>query len=304
MKRAKRAIPRGGTRRRALEQAIERGLAYLRAHPEESVQAGLAAFLPASGGAARARFLSNLVATQDPAGHWHHSLAETAWNLRLLHDLGEHRTPTVYRAVEWIFSTQGQPGAYARGCSEARHRSRVCEHFFGPCFSPGEAQLLSVRFPNGARIDSDAWARFLISNVALEALLQWGYDRDPRLESYLESLRSFPRLLSRHGSVQAPALTVSVLAVLLRDRHPRSKKQAGNLLRLLAKIQKRDGSWPNLDRFYVLDVIGHSRNRHARRMLSRSLPRLIRLAGRDTADRDSRSGALATGIALPALMRS
>ena len=234
MKRVKRPRSAGP---RALERTIARSLAYLRAHPVESVQAGLAAFLPASGGASRHRFLSNLVATESPEGHWHHSLADTAWNLRLLHDLGEHRTPGVYRAVEWIFSTQGQPGAYARGCSEASHRDRICEHFFGPCFSPGEPQLSSARFPNGAEIASDAGARFLISNVALEALLRWGYDRDPRLERYLESLRNFPRLFSRFGGMFAPVLMVSVLAVLLRDRHPRSKKQAGNLLRLLAKLQ-------------------------------------------------------------------
>ena len=295
MKRVKRPRSAGP---RALERTIARSLAFLRAHPVESVQAGLAAFLPASGGASRDRFLSNLVATESPEGHWHHSLADTAWNLRLLHDLGEHRTPGVYRAVEWIFSTQGQPGAYARGCSEASHRDRICEHFFGPCFSPGEAQLSSARFPNGAEIASDAGARFLISNVALEALLRWGYDRDPRLERYLESLRNFPRLFSRYGGMFAPVLMVSVLAVLLRDRHPRSKKQAGNLLRLLAKLQKRDGNWPHLDRFYVLDVIGHSRNRHARRMLARSRPRLLALARRDGSWGNS---ALATGIALRAL---
>ncbi len=292
MKRARPARPR------ALERTIARGLAYLRAHPDESIQAGLAAFLPASGGAARERFLSNLAAAQSPEGHWHHSLAETAWNLRLLHGLGEHRTPGVYRAVEWIFSTQGQPGAYTRGCTEARHRSHVCEHFFGPCFSPGEAQLLSAHFPNGAEIASDAAARFLISNVALEALLRWGYDRDPRLERYLESLRNFPRLFSRYGGVFAPVLMVSVLAVLLRDRHPRSKKQAGNLLRLLAKHQKRDGTWPHLDRFFVLDVIAGSQNRHARRMLARSRTRLLALARRDGSWGNS---ALATGIALRAL---
>ncbi len=315
MKRAKRAR---SPSRKAPKRAIERGLAYLRAHPEESVQAGLPAFLPASGGAARARFLSNLVATQDPEGHWHHSLAETAWNLRLLHDLGEHRTPTVYRAVEWVFSTlgqpahnkeelvgkeslAGQPGAFARGCAKANHRAHLCEHFLGPCFSPGEAVLHRARFPNGAEANSDAEARFLINNVALEALLRWGYDRDPRLERCLESLRNFPRLYSRHGRTFEPVVMVSVLAALLRDRHPRSKKQAGTLLRALAKLQKRDATWPHLDRFYVLDVIAHSRNRHARRMVSRSVPRLIRLARRDG---NWGTGALATGIALRALMRS
>lgn len=306
----------------ALERAIARALAFLRAHREESVQAGLAIFLPASGTPTRERFLLNLAAAQNPDGHWHHSLSETAWNLRLLHDLGEHRTPGVYRAIEWIFSRQGQPGAFALGCSAARHRERLCQHFFGPCFSPGDVQIGSVRFPNGAEITSNAGARpadgaparageatlaqsgagFLISNVALEALLRWGYDRDPRLESYLDSLRNFPRMLSRYKDRFTPAVVVSVLAILLRDRHPRSKKQAGNMLRLLARRQKRDGSWPHLDRFFVLDVIGASRNPHALRMLARSRRWLLAHMRRGATSPPWGTGALSTGNALRALL--
>ena len=214
---------------------------------------------------------AELITFQGPEGSWGKDLLRTAEALLLLHALTPDPAPASRdprdRGVAWIRSRQGEPGAFAEGCTPERHALRFCEHFITGFFSPAGPgiDLSSVTLSNGVRFGGDAAARLGVSCVALRSLLRWGV-RGPDIDSHVDGVRSIvtgvalnaPSFLSVSGYVSA----IGALVEAPRDTRNDAAVAAG--LERLASLQRGDGSWRGGDAFHVLDALvravdlGHS----------------------------------------------
>jgi hypothetical protein len=165
------------------------------------------------------------------------NLASTAEAIWLLLDLGTNADfPPFARGLEWLFGRLDAEGSYASGCTPSRHEHRICEHFLSGFFSPGHPnEPLEISLPNGQSVSADA-------------------------SDYRQPFTP-PTLV---GAVQALAWSAGQDA---------GKLEAGLLI--LAAAQQEDGTWPNVEFFFVLEALLETRHPLADAMLKRAAPRLL-----------------------------
>jgi hypothetical protein len=218
----------------------------------------------------------DLRAKQGPDGSWEEGgdLAVTAESLWRLLDLGMAAdSPVVEKALDWLYSRRDEEGAYSSGCTPSRHEARICEHFVSGFFSPGpsdEPQELTLS--NGQTVTSDAGARLLASERVLRSVLR-ARRTDPRAHASVMGLRSLPLYLE-YGGNYTPAVLVGALQALAWQEAPRSAElEAG--LESLAGAQEKEGDWPNVEFFFVLEALLEIRHPAADRMLRQAVPRLL-----------------------------
>lgn len=249
-------------------QTVERALARLEAAFLDSTGAEAQLARRESGRddpQARAARTAALVQAQQPDGSWGGSLTDTAELLLLLAELcdGEPDDDVAAAArhgMDWLRGRRGRPGRYGDGCSPERHRLGICEHFLGGFFAP-EPPIPADRdlpLPCGAHIPAGPETRLVASCLALRSMLRWGRcGHDERL--HLDGLR---RLLAidadRDGTSIAvdavPAMLLALLEAPADPENPADHERTARALERIAGTQRADGSWPELDAFYILDV--------------------------------------------------
>lgn len=202
---------------------------------------------------------------QEREGAWSDGLLDTAGALITLHELRhaaqlKEQDPAIGRALDWMRSRQGRPGAWTDGCDPDRHRQGLCHHFAGGFFSAGSpyAQMDPVVLPSGAGVDGDDQVRFVASAVALRCTLFWrGLGTDARL--HLSVLR---RVVGRWSAARPPGLTTTGLLcavrALVQSPDDRDREAAEEGLRVVAGTQRGDGSWLDVDPFHALAVFGEA----------------------------------------------
>ncbi len=221
-------------------------------------------------------------------GSWNDDLGATVRSLLLIRELREaaslrEQDPAVGRALDWVRSRQGAPGAWTDGCTPERHRRGWCHHFAGGFYGlagelpaddapaaaavtavtvagPGEPDEptddvpAGVDLPEGARTAGDAETRFALSATALRCTLLWrGGGTDARL--HLEVLR---RVVRGWESTRPEGLTTTGLLaaarVLVVSPAPSDREAATEALEMVAGHQRGDGSWVDADPFHALAV--------------------------------------------------
>lgn len=210
-----------------------------------------------------ARWVSRILADQDPNGAWRGDLIVTASALITVAEVRSaaslrEQDPGIGRALDWLRARRGEPGAWTDGCSDERHRMGICHHFLGGFLSPGPPDVpqAPASLPCGAPITHDSEARFVASVMALRALLVWtNATADMRL--HLEGLRRVVRLWPESPP---PGLSMtSLLAavqVLLRSPVAEDRTAARQALLVIGGKQRGDGSWVEIDPFQALEVFG------------------------------------------------
>ncbi|UCC72480.1 MAG: hypothetical protein JSV86_19290 [Gemmatimonadota bacterium] len=217
----------------------------------------------------------DLRAKQGPDGSWiEGDLAVSAESVWQLLELGLQRdSPVVGKALDWLYGRRDQEGAYGSGCTPSRHEAGVCEHYISGFFSPGPSEEpQEVTLANGQSVTSDAGARLLMSERALRSALR-ARPGDPRAGPSLAGLRGLPLYLE-YGGNYTPAVLVGALQALAWMEGVRSGElEAG--LESLARAQEKDGCWPNVEFFFVLETLLEVRHPAAERMLRQAVPRLL-----------------------------
>ena len=217
----------------------------------------------------------DLLAHQGRDGSWGEgNVAATADAIWRLLDFGMiSNSRQILQAIHWLYGRRDAPGAFSSGCTPARHDARICEHFIGGFFSPGPLEeSLEISLDNGQTVNSDVGARLLISERTLRTLLRAG-PKDPRTGSSVTGLRSLPIYLEYGGSF-TPAVLVGALQSLgWVQGPPPSELEAG--LEVLAAAQDKDGTWPNVEFFFVLEMLLEVAHPLTRKMLRRAVPRLL-----------------------------
>jgi len=217
----------------------------------------------------------DLLAKQGRDGSWGDgNLAATSEAIWRLLDLGiPSDSGAVARGLDWLFGQRDQDGAYGFGCTPARHEQRLCEHYVSGFFSPGapdDPQELTL--PNGQSVTSDVGARLLASQRALRSVLR-ANRADPRAVASVSGLRSLPLYLDYGGSF-TPALSVGALQALAWADGPQSSELTTGL-ETLAREQGKDGAWPNVELFFVLETLLEVRSSSSLQMLQDVIPRLV-----------------------------
>ncbi|HZD80321.1 MAG TPA: hypothetical protein VE646_09820 [Actinomycetota bacterium] len=217
----------------------------------------------------------DILARQDPDGSWGGDLAATAEAAWQLLDLGmSPDAPALRRALDWLYTRRDAGGAYAEGCTPARHEQGVCEHYLTGFFSPGAAdEPQEIALPNGQSISSDASARLLASERALRTVLRIKPD-DLRARDSVSGLRGVPLYLD-YGGTFTPALLVGAVQALTWSPGPPSGELTAGL-DTLASHQVRDGTWPNVEFFFVLETLLEAPPARALPMFERALPYLLK----------------------------
>lgn len=217
----------------------------------------------------------DLLARQGPEGSWDEGdLAESAEGLWRLLDLGlTGESSVVIRALDWLYARRDDDGAFGSGCTPARHEQGICEHFISGFFSPGPAdEPQEVVLGNGQAVTSDTGARLLASERALRSALR-ASPGDPRAANSISGLRGLPIYLEYGGSF-TPAVLVGAIQALTWTRGTVcAELHAG--LELLGEAQAKDGTWPNVEFFFVLETLLEVKHPAAFAMLKRAVPRLL-----------------------------
>lgn len=204
-----------------------------------------------------------LLGEQEADGSWGGDLLATAEALLLLSDLVSAGAPAsegeaVRRALSWLRGRRSAPGRFGDGCTAERHRLGFCHHFVGGFFAPVPPQATSkeVVLGSGARLRAGSAALLAASCVALQSVLRRGIDGvDAQL--HLDALRRLIRLDPREARALLPIEVLpATLAALVEA--PATAENRAAIERGLGRIvqsQRADGSWPELDTFYILEVL-------------------------------------------------
>lgn len=247
----------------SVERAIEAALAWLmvRDAPESAVAAHEFGRAESKEGARR---WVGWIVDRERNGSWDSDLGATLRSLLLIRELREaaslrEQDPAVGRALDWVRSRQGAPGAWTDGCSPRRHSLGFCHHFAAGFFSPADGppedlSAAGVELPEGVRATGDAEARFALSTSALRCTLLWrGGGTDTGL--HLEALR---RVVRGWESARPEGLTSTALLAVARalatSPAPVDREAAARGLEIVAGHQRGDGSWVDADPFHALAV--------------------------------------------------
>jgi hypothetical protein len=220
----------------------------------------------------RARLIDALRRDTRPDGSVGGAVLPTAWRAIELLDLGHAGDePGTARAMQWLFTWQGKPGAYGEGCTPERHQRRACEHFLNGFFAPAtpEQRVAPVTFPSGKVFRVEPPARFAVSCLALRAALRAGHERRPLVEQHVASLLRLQETFEQWGSYFPPDLLASTVAALAfaGQRHRAALVRFSGLL---ADHQEPDGTWADADLFHTLEALVLARTDQARRALRRA----------------------------------
>lgn len=187
-----------------------------------------------------------------PDGSVDGDLLATAWRVQELLDLGVATgDPTVRLAVRWLFDRQGAEGAFGQGCTPERHRHHSCEHYVASFFSPARSttRIAPLTLPWGRTLRSESAARFAVSCLALQVVLQTGsWNRS--VERHLDSLPALQPEWERWTGHPPPELAFSTLGCLARS--PAHLPHTEALLHAIRRRQQTDGGWPRVDPFHAL----------------------------------------------------
>jgi hypothetical protein len=217
----------------------------------------------------------DLQAKQGPDGSWEEEdLGVTVEALWQLLDLGLLADAAVVdRALDWMYSRRDVEGAFGSGCTPVRHEQRVCEHFLTGFFSPGESdEPQEIMLSNGQVVSSDTGARLLISERALRTALR-ARPLDPRATASISGLRGLPLYLEYGGSFTPAVLVGAVQALAWVKGAHSAELDAG--LELLATAQEKDGGWPNVEFFFVLEALLETRHPLSTELLTKAAGRLV-----------------------------
>lgn len=217
----------------------------------------------------------DIQAKQGREGSWEEGdLAASAEALWRLLDLGMPADgPAISRGLDWLYKQREVEGAYGSGCTPGRHEQRICEHYINGLFSPGpEDETQEITLANGQTVTSDAGARLLASERALRVALRANAG-DGRAAASVSGLRGLPFYLE-YGGGFTPAVLVGAIQALAWTRGMHcSELEAG--LEALAAEQGKDGNWPNVEFFFVLETLLEVKHPLARQILVKAVPRLL-----------------------------
>jgi hypothetical protein len=209
------------------------------------------------------RAIRRLVDEQDDDGSWGGDLLATAEIMLTIQELRSaaelvERGPELGRALDWMRSRRGVPGAWSDGCSPDRHSRGLCHHFAGGFFSPGppEVPFEDATLRSGARVSGDLEVRFVASALALRSLLTWeAGGTDTRL--HLETLRRAVAAWGEHApdGLSNTSLLAAVHALVYSSASA-DWDAAATGIRLVGGRQRGDGSWVDTDAFQALEVFG------------------------------------------------
>jgi hypothetical protein len=198
----------------------------------------------------------------------------TIWRAHELMDLGLGAdAPGVSAALAWILRRQDAPGAYGEGCDKPRHAHLACEHYVSGFFSPAPAaeRVAPVTLPNGKAFRAEPAARFVISCLALRAVLRAGWDERPGVRRHLDSLQQLSAGWTDWAGFFAPDVMVAGVHALAQGG-PGYRPAVEQAVKLIAAQQQADGAWPNTDLFQLLDALVATGLPEARQAVRRAVP--------------------------------
>jgi hypothetical protein len=195
-----------------------------------------------------------------------------------LHDLIDLQAPEalVSRPLGWVMALQGKPGAFSDGCTAARHRRRVCEHFLTGFFSPAPPteRVAPITLPNGKTYRAESQARFALSCLALEAVVLGGRVHEAAVGRHLDSFEHLLGEWAMWSDQLAPDLGFAALGALAVGPE-RWGPTVDRLVGVVAANQLADGTWPKADFFNALEALAKVRHPTADPVLARALPALL-----------------------------
>jgi hypothetical protein len=203
------------------------------------------------------------------------AVVTTVWRVHELLDLGCDPEDGPGRAMAWVLTLRGRPGAFSQGCSRIRHAHRVCEHFISGFFAPAppEQRLAPVMLPNGKVFRAEPAARFAISCLALRAALRGRWAARGSVEQHLNSLLQLQEQWSDwNGYFAGDAIVSGIHAIALSS--PKLDVRS-KLSSLVAAHQANDGTWPHADLFHTLEALLALDTPEARVAVRRAVPALL-----------------------------
>jgi hypothetical protein len=222
------------------------------------------------------RLVAQLIEESRHDGSLNGPVVASIWRAHELLDLDSQPEGAGSQLVEWVLTLQGRPGAFSQGCSRIRHAHRVCEHFLSGFFSPAppEQRLAPVMLPNGKVFRAEPAARFVVSCLALRAVLRGRWSERTSIQRHLASLLQLQEQWTDwRGYFAGDAIVAGIHALALAS--PSDGELKKRLSMLIAAQQTSDGNWPTADLFHTLEALLALGTTEARQAVRRSIPALL-----------------------------
>jgi hypothetical protein len=161
-------------------------------------------------------------------------------------------------SVRFLLRRQNGPGRFGGGCTPALHQVGLCVHAVSGFFAaaPEAVDLSTLTLQHGARFTSDTDARIGASCLALAAVLRWG-ESNGEMGLHLDALRRLVLLEDRDRArlVSSAGLGCTALALFAAPASDPARAVLPDVVRALTRAQRGDGSWADIDMFFVLSVL-------------------------------------------------
>jgi len=207
--------------------------------------------------ALREQLIARLRADTRPDGSVGGAVLPTAWRALELMDLGHAGDePGTVRAVNWLLTVQGKPGAFGEGCTPDRHRHKVCEHYMSGFFAPAPAshRVAPITFPTGKVFRVEGPARFAVSALVLRAVLRAGHAKRPLVAQHVVSVGRLLPVWERWEVYFPPDLLATALGAL-GHAGEEQRPTLDRMLGIVAEHQQADGTFAEADLFHVLEAL-------------------------------------------------
>ncbi len=219
----------------------------------------------------------------------------TIWRAIELMDLGHggDQVGTI-RVLGWVLNLQDKPGNYAEGCTPTRHQRGTCEHYLGGFFSPGppNKRVTPITLPHGSAVRKERAARFMISCLALRAVLRGGQEKRAPVVRHLESLVGLQERWGEWGGFLAPDMVTAALHALALAPPP-FRSILPRAAAYVVENQSADGTWEGANLFQAVAALAAAGTPEARLGIRRAVPALLSRQRRDgtfgTVARDERA---------------
>ena len=227
------------------------------------------------------------------------SLVRTAWTVAELLDLdcpADHAA--VVRTVGYVLTKQNGPGHFAEGCSEERHRDRLCRHYIEGFFTPGprDEDLAPLKLPTGVTFADEEDARFAASCLALRVAIRAGEDRRESVRRHIESLLSLPEMWDDWAGRWSPDLTLLALGALAAAPME-YRAEVDRRVAFMLGHQREDGTWRDAYFLHALEVLLAFPTAGARAGIARAAQALVERQRADGSfDDDSNEEATLVGL--------
>lgn len=216
------------------------------------------------------QIVSKIIEVQSPNGSWNDSVVETIQNLHLISLLAPKFNGRTKKAVDWLLEKD----------FESLHcTSGDGAKYDGLFFRVNRKDTKQI-YQRKDLLFNPGCSGFVKTAAALYFAGIFTKQKDERVIQAFKTLDNV--IKKRRGKWCSLACSNNILRAYVAHPLKRASKQTQDAVKVLAKLQTRNGNWQGIPFFYhTFNILAQSKLRIARQQVAKALPHIIQSQNRD-----------------------